>query len=279
MEILKFLNMKKVLTIVLLVMISLSCQKISQYDILNSKNTLSKDAIDNLNNLLKLSPDILNLVDEKNRKVYKIDLKSRKLINTKTWSFSDPDVNTVYAENDYIVVYASIDFLQENAQSYNIQVGDESLSVKTICMSIDYSSFLTLFGELGSEFPSDGFSAVIGIDADLSMLSNASSENIGNFFHGMASYYVYDFEASGQYEVFDWWDLNTFESGNAVAYAFLFSNNNFGSFHFSKDGNINVSGGNMTFEGNYYKIDYDFFMINDSLEFQTVQGSGTMGCI
>ncbi len=237
------------------------------------------DQIENINKILDHSPTILKLVDEKKSIQYTIDLKSKKLIETKNWSFSNVALNSIYAENGYVTIYASIDNMNENSQTYNIQVGDEELNVKTICLSIDYSSMFSAFGGYFSDFPIDGFSAVVGIDADFSLLSNASSSNIGNFFHGCVSYYVYDFEASGDYDVYDWWNLTEFSDNTAIAYAFIFSDNNFGSFNFSKDGTINVNGGSMSFEGNYYQIDYDFFLINDSLDFNQVSGSGTMGCI
>jgi hypothetical protein len=59
---------------------------------------------------------------------------------------------------------------------------------------------------------------------------------------------------------------------------FSFGQNNNGAFYFSKDGNIDVSGGDMTFKGNYWGIETNFTTISSSLTYNTYIGSGTMGC-
>ena len=64
----------------------------------------------------------------------------------------------------------------------------------------------------------------------------------------------------------------------AFAMVFSFEENNFGGFYFSKDGDITVSGGDMTFNGNYWGIETNFSSLNPDLTYNTFTGSGTMGC-
>jgi hypothetical protein len=89
---------------------------------------------------------------------------------------------------------------------------------------------------------------------------------------------VYDFNASGSYQVIDWTTMTTLPNSISFAMLFSFDSNNMGAFYFSQDGDINVSGGNMTFNGNYWGIEMDFSNLSPSLTYDTYPGSGTMGC-
>jgi hypothetical protein len=89
---------------------------------------------------------------------------------------------------------------------------------------------------------------------------------------------VYDFPASGSYNVIDWTGANGISSLDGFTMVFSFSQNNNGSFYFSKSGTINVNGGDMTYNGDYWGIEGLFNTINNGLTFQTYSGSGTMGC-
>jgi hypothetical protein len=132
-------------------------------------------------------------------------------------------------------------------------------------------------GQTGT-LPIDGISLVMGLDADFSLLANSSSTNFSNYFHGLAYYLVYDFNASGSYQVIDWTTMTTLPNSISFAMLFSFDSNNMGAFYFSQDGDINVSGGNMTFNGNYWGIEMDFSNLSPSLTYDTYPGSGTMGC-
>ena len=59
---------------------------------------------------------------------------------------------------------------------------------------------------------------------------------------------------------------------------FSFDYNNSGAFYFSQDGAINVNGGDMSFNGNYWGIEMDFTNLSQSLTYNSYPGSGTMGC-
>jgi hypothetical protein len=118
----------------------------------------------------------------------------------------------------------------------------------------------------------------MGLDADFSLLANSSNTNFANYFHGLAYYLVYDFNASGSYDVIDWTTMTTLPNSLAFSMVFSFDFNNSGAFYLSKDGAITVSGGDMTFNGNYWGIEMDFNNLNQSLTYNTFSGSGTMGC-
>jgi hypothetical protein len=94
----------------------------------------------------------------------------------------------------------------------------------------------------------------------------------------LSYYLVYDFNASGSYDVIDWTTMTTLPNSQAFSMVFSFDFNNSGAFYLSKDGAITVSGGDMTFNGNYWGIEMDFNNLNQSLTYNTFSGSGTMGC-
>jgi hypothetical protein len=159
-----------------------------------------------------------------------------------------------------------------------ITAGNTSLNVQTLCLAVDASAYAAMFQAQSGQLPISGISVVMGLDVDWALLQNASTANFGNYFHGLAYYLVYDFPASGSYNVIDWTGANGITSLDGFAMVFSFGQNNNGSFYFSKTGTLNVNGGDMTYNGDYWGIEGLFNTINNGLTFQTYSGSGTMGC-
>ncbi|MES1181856.1 MAG: hypothetical protein ABUL44_03585 [Flavobacterium sp.] len=140
----------------------------------------------------------------------------------------------------------------------------------------------------GTGAPIDGISSVIGVSGDFEELQNANdSTDFADIFHGLAFYLVYDDNATGNYDVIDFSDVTWSDSTgiNHKCFAFIFDLVN-GRFFVSKSGHINVSGGSMAYNGEYYQIsgflnddgDFDITSPDANLTLTVVPGFGTMGC-
>lgn len=169
-----------------------------------------------------------------------------------------------------------------------VVAGQSALDINyTFCFSASESALNLDFFDLGQEF--DGISGVIGIAGDFEALMNSEIDEdaeLTDYFQGIAAYYVYDNEASGSYDIIDWYQSMEEEPdfGNeALAYVFDFQDFN---VYFSSDGTINVNGGSMTFNGEYFAVLNlfdDFFSEGEGEEPEEpevviVSGFGTMGC-
>ena len=274
--------MKKLFLIALLFCIVIvSCNKSKIVNVTKTeKLVLTQDQQKTLEDAFKRIPMIIKIKDEKNNRFVDFNVRDRTVMFNKSWSFSNPQSNTIYAQDGYFVVYVSsstFDFGSSSA-TYSVTAGNTSLNVKTICLSVDASAYAAMFQSQTGQLPIDGISAVMGLDADFALLQNASSANFGDYFHGLAYYLVYDFGASGSYNVFDWTGSTPLGNADGFAMVFGFEQNNFGGFYFSKDGTLNVSGGDMAFNGNYWGIEADFTTLTTTSAFDTFSGSGTMGC-
>lgn len=243
-----------------------------------SEQKLSSLMKDNLLSELNNLPLIVRVKDSINNRYVDFNVKNRSITINKSWSFSNPTPNTIYASSQGLVVYISdpnpgFGF---GSGSSTITAGNTTLNVKTQCLALDLSAFSSASGTL----PISGFSVVIGLDADFSLLQNASNMCFSDFFKGLAYYMVYDSPASGAYNVVDWNTPNfTINNLQAYAYVFSFENCNDGKFYFSKDGSINVSGGDMTFvNGHYWELIGLFNSITTGANLVDYPGSGTMGC-
>jgi hypothetical protein len=273
--------MKKLVRIILpiLVLTVLSCNKITDIKITPTEIKLEKSKFEKLQTVLKNTPTIVRVFDEEKRRLVDFNLRERSISLPKTWDFANPQSGTIYAEGGYAIIYfSSSDLTTGSGATSTITAGNTTLNVNTMCVAIDLSAYTALFGDVFGEMPIDGFSAVIGLDADFSMLANADSASFGDFFYGFAEYIVYDFQAAGSYQVFDWITEDPLAQGLAFAAVFAFDNDSFGAFYFSEDGDITVNGGDMTFDGNYWGIETDFSGLDYDLNYSTYAGSGTMGC-
>jgi len=271
-------NLSKIF-LTLVVLFTISCNKITDVEMVPTEMKLEKSKFEKLQTVLRSTPTIIRVFDEEKRRLVDFNITERSISLPKSWDFANPQSGTVYAEGGNAIIYfSSSDLTSSSGATSTITAGNTTLNVNTICLAFDLSAYTALFGDVVGEMPVDGFSAVIGLDADFSMLANADSESFGDFFSGFAEYIVYDFEASGNYQVFDWLTADPLGQGLAFAAVFAFDGNSSGAFYFSQDGDISVSGGDMTFDGNYWGIEADFSTLDYGLDFQTYAGSGTMGC-
>ena len=168
-----------------------------------------------------------------------------------------------------------------------IVAGNTSMEINfTLCISAADSA------EGGFSFgpAMSGVSMVFGISGDLNRILNADESDtteIGDILNGMAAYMVFDDEASGNYEIVSWLeDLGEAEEnpdafdGKGLAFVIDFRNM---SMAFSKEGDLNVSGGSIGFSGKYYQFTpeegaEDPFDLGEDPEVNVVDGMGTMGC-
>lgn len=273
----------KIYIFIILSFIVFSCSKEVKENTINENKELklTENQSIKLNENLEKIPLIIKYYDEENNRTVDFDCKKRTVSFNKSWSFSNPTPNTIYSQGGNLVIYMSSsasNFGYGNPTS-SITVGSTTLNVQTLCLAVDASAYSQMFAGQTGQLPIDGISVVLGLDADFSLLANSSSTNFANYFHGLAYYLVYDFNASGNYTIIDWLNgISNLTNSKAFAFVFSFQQNNNGGFYFSQDGDMTVSGGDMTFNGNYWGIETNFTSINPNLTYQTYPGSGTMGC-
>ena len=266
------------------ILISSSCTKNpSKIVAPNSQEEISETTVSNLKKMLDELPTIIRVRDEKNNRFVDFDIKNKSISILKSWSFANPTPNTVYSTTSGFVIYISDPnpAWGMGSGSQTITAGSTTLQVQTMCLAM--AGFSNLFSS-GQSFPIDGISLVMGLDADFSMLNNASTLCFSDFIHGVAFYEVFESPASGSYDVIDWTDPNVFTNyflpQNGYAFVFSFDNCNEGNFYFSKSGTINVNGGDMTFSGEYWGWEdwYTAITQGGTILTNDYPGSGTMGC-
>ena len=266
------------------ILISSSCTKNpSKIAAPNAQEEISQTTVSNLKKMLDELPTIIRVRDEKNNRFVDFDIKNKSISILKSWSFANPTPNTVYSTTSGFVIYISDPnpAWGMGSGSQTITAGSTTLQVQTMCLAM--AGFSNLFSS-GQSFPIDGISLVMGLDADFSMLNNASTLCFSDFIHGVAFYEVFESPASGSYNVIDWTDPNVFTNyflpQNGYAFVFSFDNCNEGNFYFSKSGTINVNGGDMTFSGEYWGWEdwYTAITQGGTILTNDYPGSGTMGC-
>ncbi len=200
-----------------------------------------------------------------------------------SFDFSSPSGNTYTTEEGVVII--STPSFGANAGGGVISAGSSTFDITaTFCLSAGEE------GE-GSELSDlfagglDGVSLVIGISGDLELSSIDTTSFLGGI-EAMAIYVVFDDEAQGSYDVFNFFDFDEDDDSfdpTGSAYAYILDIKE-GRFFISSDGSLNVSGGNITFDGEYLQLDLspeDFFEEGegeDIDDFEIVSGSGTMGC-
>jgi len=216
--------------------------------------------------------------------------------NSKSFSFATPNSGWNYSDDDdlnYVpysegggILYVGPSSLGGNSGG-TLVMGTSTLDITyTFCVSVANEALgLDVFFDNESDF--DGFSVVMGIAGDFEALENGDIDENSNFydyFQGIAWYYIYDNEAQGNYEVVDWFDNFDQEDYSGFGDKGFACAMDFQDFdvYFSVDGTITVSGGNMTFNGSYFRllnlIDSFFDEDFDSIDADVVDGFGTMGC-
>jgi hypothetical protein len=271
--------MKKINIIILALttLILMNCKK-NELPVTTKEQKLSPEMVKKLKSELDKLPLIIRVKDSINNCFVDFNVKTQSISISKNWSFSNPNPNTIYASSQGLVVYISA---PNNSYGYGsgpstITAGNTTLHVQTQCLALDLSAFSSVSGAM----PINGFSMVIGLDADFSLLQNANNLCFSDFFKGLAYYMVYDSPASGTYNVIDWnnpnFNINNFDG---YAYVFSFENCNDGKFYFSKSGSIDVNNGDMTFQnGHYWELTGLFNSIVTGANLVDYPGSGTMGC-
>jgi hypothetical protein len=215
--------------------------------------------------------------------------------------FSDPDAGFVFDDadgngavvysdgaGDYLVVSTGIGVAGQGGGG-TVVAGSTALDIDvTVCLSADAVSNGDGYGDLfDSGFGFTNFSAVFGISGDFEGLANANTgaEDFDPFeyLHGFAAYYVLSDDVNGSHEVFDWLDSDGSEDYDDLASSYVMDFQNF-ALYFASSGEINVSGGQMSFNGTYVSIEdlFDSFLsdgLGDEEPTVTeVSGFGTMGC-
>jgi len=265
------------------ILISSSCTKNpSKIAAPNAQEEISQTTASNLKKMLDELPTVIRVRDEKNNRFVDFDIKNKSISILKSWSFANPTPNTVYSTTSGFVIYISDSnpAWGMGAGTQTITAGSTTLQVQTMCLAM--AGFSNLFSS-GQSFPIDGISLVMGLDADFSMLNNANTMCFSDFIHGVAFYEVFESPATGSYNTVDWIDPNFdfttyFTSQNGYAFVFSYDNCNQGNFYFSKEGQITVNGGDMTFSGEYWGWEDWMTAITQGVTINAYPGSGTMGC-
>ncbi|MBL7950810.1 MAG: hypothetical protein JNM62_03760 [Flavobacteriales bacterium] len=166
-----------------------------------------------------------------------------------------------------------------------VVAGDASLDIElAVCFSFDEEG-------LGMDLFDTGINdvaGVIGIAGDFDALINgdfsSGEEDLFDYFHGFAYYLVYAEQlGNNSYEVLNWIDdLDQDEEDlENFGFSFVVSFQNEGGIYLSQDGELQVSGGSIGFNGNYYALEGVGFFEEDEEgdgSASTVPGFGTMGC-
>jgi hypothetical protein len=166
-----------------------------------------------------------------------------------------------------------------NASGGKVSAGNYSYDMAyTFCLTADDEGLgLGLFDD---DFT--GVSMVVGVSGDFNKIADgmdSDSEDFENLFPAIAFYVVYAEKASGSYKVLNW--LNDQDLDEAAlknkGFAAIIDFGN-GKVFFSKSGELNVSGGSISFSGTYLEVTADFGANYDDLNSKEVSGVGAMGC-
>ena len=203
------------------------------------------------------------------------------------WNFSDDTgVEFVEGSNGGGILFIGPGAFGGNTGSGTVVAGSTVLNVSsTFCFSASEEALgLDIIDLNGADI--DGIAGVIGIAGDLEALQNVEFDeetDIFDYFQGLAYYLVYDNEASGTYDILNFIDeLEEDSEGFGFSIVYGFTPNSF-SLYFSKDGELEVSGGSMNFNGNYYGLVIDDLFGDDGddifgFDFVEAAGYGQMGC-
>lgn len=209
------------------------------------------------------------------------------------FSFDDPEQDGFMTFEDtdgsYIVFNLGVGVAGQGGGGM-VVAGETALQMDfTVCLSAadvggDNDGFSGLFD---SGLSIDEFGVVIGIAGDFEGLMEADteSENFDPFeyFHGFAAYYVVSDDLSGTHEVYNWFDAEGEEDLGDLAFSYVMDFTNF-NLYFSNDGTLTVSGGTMSFNGEYLNlIDvFESFLEDEGADadadIEVVSGFGQMGC-
>lgn len=233
--------------------------------------------------------------DEANHRFIERKDGSRDLIFTdpdEGFTFSDLDNNGVILfsddSGDYIVFSTGVGIAGQGGGGM-VVAGNSALNIDiALCFSAQMIADGDGFGDIfDTGFAFDEFGAVFGISGDFDALAdaNTSDDNFDPFeyFHGFAMYYVLSDDLDGSHEVFDWLNANGDDNFDDLASSFVMDFSNF-SLYFATGGTLDVSGGQMNFNGEYLAITnlFESFLEDDfdssNISANVVFGYGSMGC-
>ncbi|OFY64548.1 MAG: hypothetical protein A3H98_01110 [Bacteroidetes bacterium RIFCSPLOWO2_02_FULL_36_8] len=246
-------------------------------------------------------------------KIKIVDTGNKKVLGTANlrdggFSFAEPNegfnfsssegVEFVESPNGGGILYVSANAFGSVSGGGTVIAGKTSLNINyTFCFSAsDEAMGLNMFG---SDSMFSGVSVVLGISGDFKKLlegntsagdtssgDSSAKENPFEFFNGMAVYIVYAERASGSYDVLNWaesaqdMENNTdklADKGLSVVVDFRAP-----AFSLSSKGKLNVSGGNIGFNGEYLQFSFESGQglddIDEDVKFKKVAGFGSMGC-
>jgi hypothetical protein len=189
------------------------------------------------------------------------------------FSFADPSGYQWNSPSGTLYVSSS-SFGMNSGGSGSIQLGSQSWSIPyTFCFAAEEEFFGA--GLFGSQSMYDGVAGVVGINGDFNKVQ--AGGDIEDVVNVIAMYFVYAKRASGNYPIVNYIDyededddFTTILRNKGFALALDFKNK---KIYLSKEGRLQVSGGNMNFTGKYFEAD----MTNDD-KFKVVNGLGVMGC-
>jgi|GEM_PF-363990 len=233
--------------------------------------------------------------DETNHRFIEMSNGNRDLVFSdpdEGFSFDDPDNNGVILfsddSGDYIVFSTGFG-VAGNGGGGVVVAGNSAINIDiAVCISAQAIADGDGFGSIfDTGFAFDEYAAVFGIAGDFDALADADTgaEDFDPFeyFHGFAAYYVLSDEVNGSHEVFDWLGATSEDDFDDFASSFVMDFSNF-SLYFSTGGTLEVSGGQMSFNGEYLAITdlFESFLNDDfnedDIQANIVTGFGMMGC-
>ncbi|MCH2197262.1 MAG: hypothetical protein MK081_00640 [Flavobacteriales bacterium] len=227
----------------------------------------------------------LGVWNEERGQLYKFNLQTREFSFADAndgWNFSNSE-GPVFIENPEgggILIIPSFSFGSNTGGT--VVAGNSALDITyTFCFSAsDEALGLDLF-DYGGNF--DGVSMVLGIAGDFEALADGDVDedsDFTDFFQGFCLYFVYDNEAQGSYEILDWFDNleDDLDNLDEKGFGYLIDFVNF-SVYFTSEGTLDVSGGQISFTGEYFGIlEILDNLEDDTVDFDIVPGFGAMGC-
>lgn len=261
-----------------------SCQKETERDNASSTQESSEAIKENVQAIKARFPKLEILKDGKNLRF--VDNNGISYVNSgEGFSFSGNQGPT-FASGGSITfkesangstVYLDLEkALSGGGSGGTVQAGSTTLTINEALCFADGEDDL---GILGGDFEFNNVSIIYGISGDFEAMSNATSdEEVFDKINGIAIYYVISKNVEGTFNVIDLEAFNDPDVSEGVGFAIVADFKD-GNVYFSKSGTLSVSGGSMTFSGEYYSFNGNIVDGEiDDANYSVVSGIGTMGC-
>lgn len=230
-----------------------------------------------------------------NRRMNKVIVFKQNVDGSRSFNFVDPPTNGInfassnggqwtWSESQGLMILTEPS-AGLGAGGGTVVAGNTSLDIDlAVCFSMGEDAL----GEGLFDTGIGDVAGVIGIAGDFEALMNGDfsedEDDIFDYFHGFAYYLVYADDLSNTgYEVLNWAeDLNQDpEDLDGFGFSFVVSFQNEGAIYISSEGTLNVNGGAIGFNGNYYAIEGVGFFDDEEdgdADYSEVSGFGSMGC-